>query len=454
MVIRTFAALAMCCAVAGFAGCSGGERSALPSSSSPQAQSAARDAGGGDITYAVNPHRARTPVVTASQCSSISGLQCFTPSSIKSGYDFPPAPSPPPSPAAKIVIVDAYGSPTLASDLQRFSSDNGLPAITVVPEYPGGKPTFNPSNKDQLNWAVETDTDAEWAHALAPEAEIHVVIAANAGGNSINNAINYAIATYPNSVLSLSFGTPESQISGGGNNIQLQQASALFVQAKAANITVLAAAGDLGGGAGTNAPDPLYPSSDPNVIAVGGTDLTLFNNGSYRSENVWNDFDDPVKNCGAVAAGIAGATGGAASSIFAVPQWQQGIVPTAYRWTSDVAFNASACTGVAVYLGFSGLPAPGYYAVGGTSQAVPAWAAVLARVKETVKTPFGFITDKLYQAAATSARSKNPAFHDVTNGDNVYLGVGSSAHAGWDAPTGWGTPDVTNLTAALQTALP
>ena len=454
MFVRTFAVVAIGGAVVVLAGCSGAGRSARPSSPGAQTQSAARSADSGGITYSVNPRRGSTPAVTASQCSSVAGLQCFMPSSIKSGYNFPPALSPPPSPPAKIVIVDAYGSPTLANDLQRFSSDNGLPPITVVPEYPGGKPTFNPGSKDQLNWAVETDTDAEWAHALAPEAEIHVVIAANAGGNSMNNAIGYAIATYPNSILSLSFGTPESQISSGGNNIQLQQASALFAQAKAANITVLAAAGDLGGGAGTSAPDPLYPSSDPNVIAVGGSDLTLYNNGSYRSEKVWNDFDNPVKNCGAVAAGIAGATGGAASSIFAAPPWQQGIVPSAFRSTSDVAFNASSCTGVAVYLSFSGLPQAGYYAVGGTSQAVPAWAAVLARVKESAKKPFGFITDKLYQVAASSAGSKTPAFHDVTNGDNVYLGVGSSARTGWDAPTGWGTPDVANLTAALQAALP
>ena len=443
-----------------FAGCTvaGCANSAISGAApSPSRETQIRSAGSASLIYAVHPTSrllragsdGLTPMLTLSQCVSGVGLSCFTPTSIKSGYNFPSSAS---GAGATIAIVDAFGNPTVTADLHAFDLAVGLAdpsagQFQIV--YPGGKPTFNPTNRDQLNWAIETDLDVQWAHAIAPSAAIVLVVAANSNGNSINTAEEYVVENLPGSIMSLSFGIPESTISGGGNNTQLQQAHQTLFQATQRNITALAASGD--GGATAllgSVPDAYYPASDPLVIAVGGTDLKLFNNGSYRSEKAWNDFDDPVTKCTAPVA--PGATGGAPSAIFTPPPYQTTIAKTlgmTGRTTSDVAFNASACTGVVVYLGFQGLT-PGIYAVGGTSQAVPQWAGILAAANAANGAPLGFVTNRIYAIGGSTA------FHDITNGDNVTDGFGYQTAVGYDLPTGWGTPNVANFVPALLSAAP
>ena len=125
--------------------------------------------------------------------------------------------------------------------------------------------------------------------------------------------------------MSESYGAAEAAIAGGGNNLQLQQAEAIYQDAANAHITVVAASGDSGATQGYPSPNALYPASDPNVLAAGGTDLFVAGDfkahltgakaAAYSSETAWADYN--AKTCPfGCSYGPFGATGGAPSLIF------------------------------------------------------------------------------------------------------------------------------------------
>jgi subtilase family serine protease len=294
-------------------------------------------------------------------------------------------------------------------------------------------------------------------------------------GNAINAAEQIAIQKYPGSIISQSFGSFESSIHGGGNNIQLQQAHANYVAAKAAGDTVLASAGDWGAtntGATENA---TYPASDPLVTGIGGTQGHPYYNGlagtppptcaigvpctvglatvqcssttncptiGYGGEEVWNEPS------------FTAATGGAESLIFPVPAFQAGVNGSSQRTVPDVSYNAAISGGVLTYLGFLG-SASGFYIFGGTSAGSPQWASIIAIADQArglaAKPNLGYLNDTIYGIAESSYASN---FHDITIGNNQLAGTpfGYSAHTGYDIASGWGTPQVGSLVDALASS--
>jgi subtilase family serine protease len=142
-----------------------------------------------------------------------------------------------------------------------------LPAPDLTVVYPGGNPTFNPlQSHSEANWAFETSLDVQWAHAIAPDAKIVLVVAANNGGNVLNNAQRYAIDNHLGQVMPLSFGIDEAALRGNnGNNGQLAQAHQNYVAARDAGITVFTSAGDGGASDGFPFVNASYPASDPLV---------------------------------------------------------------------------------------------------------------------------------------------------------------------------------------------
>src|SRR4029079_1371574 len=122
-------------------------------------------------------------------------------------------------------------------DLEIFSQAFGLPAPQLDIVYPGGAPIFNPrQHHDEAGWEFETSLDVQWAHAIAPDARIVLVVAANNAGNVLNNAQKYAVDHHLGRVMSLSFGADEAAIKGQGraNNLQIDQAHDVYMAAKAA----------------------------------------------------------------------------------------------------------------------------------------------------------------------------------------------------------------------------
>ena len=385
---------------------------------------------------------------TPSQCVTKFGLACYTPALIHKAYDIPSSLD---GTGQTIVIVDAYVRHTVARDLHIFDLEFGLPDPTLNIIYPGGSPVYNPlQHHAETSWAAETSLDVQWAHAIAPGATIDLVIAANNGGDVLNNAVKYAIDHHLGNVISMSWGAPEGAISGGGNNTQLMQAHENFVAAQAAGISVFASAGDNGASnyglyklhGAPPSPNALYPASDPLVTAVGGTNLFMDDSGNYLSEDVWNDSDPSLCPFGCTA-GVFGATGGSPSLVFSVPSFQQAVSGSAKRSTSDVSYNASVYTAVMVYLGF--LSPNGFYFFGGTSEGAPQWAAITALADQANDGhALGYLNPSLYGAASVGA------FHDITVGENGFLGTpGFPAKAGYDFPTGLGSPDVAKVIHAL-----
>jgi subtilase family serine protease len=376
---------------------------------------------------------------TPSQCVAAFGLACYTPALIRTAYDIPSTFD---GTGQTIVIVDAYGSPTVRSDLHIFDLVFGLPDPELNIIYPGGSPVYNPlQHHNEMSWANETSLDVQWAHAIAPGATIDLVIAANNGGDVLNNAVRYAIDHRLGNVISLSWGTPESAIRGNGNNAHLMQAHQNFLAAQAASITVFASAGDNGASNGASFPNALYPASDPLVTSVGGTNLFMDDSGNYLSEDVWNDSDPALCPFGCLN-GIFGATGGSPSLVFSAPSFQQAVSGNSMRSTSDVSYNASVYTGILVYLGFPPAAQQGFYFFGGTSEGAPQWAAITALADQAAGHALGYLSPSLYAISLAS-------FHDVTVGQNSFNGPGFPAKPGYDYPTGLGSPDVANLILAL-----
>jgi subtilase family serine protease len=204
-------------------------------------------------------------------------------------------------------------------------------------------------------------------------------------------------------------------------------------------VTVLASTGDAGtanvDASGKIFPFPTvnFPASSPLVTAVGGTSLTADTKGNYQSETVWNSG--------------GGATGGGISQFFREPFYQR-FLPAAdqkllgdHRGIPDISWNADPSTPVLIYLSFLGASQAGYYTIGGTSEGSPAWAGLVADVDQLARHPVGLLNPYLYALGHAGV-----GYHDVTIGNNGLDGVtGYSAGPGWDAATGFGSPNLGQL---------
>ena len=379
---------------------------------------------------------------TPSQCVADFGLSCYTPSELRTGYNIPASAN---GAGQTIVIVDAYGSPTIRQDLAVYDSEFGVPAPPAFNiYYPSGSPVYNPlQNHNETSWAEETSLDVEQAHGLAPDATIDLVVAPNNDGNTLNNAVQFAVSNHLGNTLSMSYGAPEGAFSG--NNDQLSQAEATFQQGTGEHMSFFASSGDSGATEGESTPSSLFPASSPYVTSVGGTNLFLSNKGAYKSETTWNDAEAGECPFGC-AYGPFGATGGAPSVLFSAPSYQQGVTGYSARTTSDVSFNASVYTATMIYLGFLGSN-NGFYFFGGTSEGAPSWSAITALINQAAGHPLGAMNERLYALYGTRAYSND--FHDITQGNNAFFGPGFNAGPGYDIPTGLGSPDVANLIKTL-----
>src|SRR5712692_8778711 len=204
------------------------------------------------------------------------GVPPFVPADIRKAYDFLPLYSKGiQGNGTRIAIVDAFGDPTLSTDLSSFDSLTGLPTASVNIFYPDGV-----LKKPNSGWAVETALDVEWAHSIAPSATIDLVIALDSSIGHIFDGISFVATSLTNeTVLSMSFGASESSYPTTGS-LTIGATHQLFITITSHGTTPFASSGDAGAASCCNV---QYPASDPLVVAVGGTSLTLNSNASYSS---------------------------------------------------------------------------------------------------------------------------------------------------------------------------
>jgi subtilase family serine protease len=321
-----------------------------------------------------------------------------------------------------IAVIDAYNDPNIASDLARFDSQYGLPAPpSFVVKNLGATAT-------DAGWALETSLDVEWAHALAPKANIVLVEAASSNLMSLLGAVSTASHLPGVSVVSMSWGTPEFWGEWSYDN--------LFTTPSGHNgVAYVASSGDSGAWYG-----PMYPSVSPNVLAVGGSALTLGPNNTYVSETGWSGS----------AGGFSG-TDSYFSFYETAPSYQVAAQQSAglnygLRTTPDVAFNADPNSGVAVYDSVPYAGQQGWFQVGGTSAAAPAWAGLIAIADQGLATGGkGPLTSTQVLTQLYNLPSSD--YHDVTSGFNGY-----NATPGYDLVTGLGTPKANTVIAGLLAA--
>jgi subtilase family serine protease len=412
------------------------------------------------------------------------GRRCFTATSMENSYNLPALyASGNEGQGETIAIIDSFGNPNMASDLANFDTQMGLPHMCGEPGQAcgNGVPTFThvdwdgktqvksapASNgtglQERDGWVVETALDVEWAHAMAPMANILNVTTNPAetqgvqGLPAMMDAEQFIVDHHQATVITQSFGTTEENFDGTQSLLNLRHA---FVSAAQNGVTVLASSGDFGTAnpgktpiknpATIPFPTVNWPASDPLVTSVGGTYLCT---DPVTGNTV--DSVDPPTNCqsnqGVREIGWIDA-GGGFSHVFDRPGYQDtlpaGSTPIGnMRGVPDVGFQASSRTGPLVYA--TGAGAGGWFIVGGTSCSSPQFAGLVAIADQMAGRGLGLINPTLYKLA--SGPDYGTYFYDVTTGNNQAdpSVPGYPATTGWDPVTGLGTPDAATLVPAL-----
>lgn len=418
---------------------------------SPGSTSSAAAARPGSMTPAVGaqPHYQRVGAATTDDivfnCQKDVPATCFGPKQMRAAYGVDQlAKKGLDGSGRTIVIIDAYSSPSITSDLAKFNAQFNLPAADFEQIAPDGLTQWDPNDANQVGWSGEITLDVEWAHAIAPAAKIKLVLAKSNNDADILSATKYAVDNNLGDVISQSFGEGEVCMDPALVAAQHQ----IFATATAKRMTLLASSGDQGSAQPGCTDDAPYfksastPASDPNVTAVGGTLLNADGlTGAYKSETVWNEPD------------YESAGGGGYSVLYGVPSYQQGKLHLPSRGVPDVSYNAGIMTGVLTVWSPDGTSASqATYRFGGTSAGSPQWAGLVALTDQLANGRIGAMNKTLYSLSHSKKNYAND-FHDITVGDNHYAGdpvvAGFSATSGWDAASGLGTPKADALIPEL-----
>lgn len=349
-----------------------------------------------------------------------------------------------------IYIVLAFSAQDLVDDVAHFSDQFDLPLPSTASAAWAASKTANGTFSLSIvnasghkpavdaDSAGELDLDVEWAHSMAPMANIVVVQADSWLTYDINAAVKLAASMSESNgggVVSMSFKiNPADDVPPLG----FQAIDSIF--AASTQTTFIAASGDVGGSLN-------YPASSPYVTSVGGTTLPLDQDGNQNGEETGWD-----------------GSGGGETVIYTAPGYQSGIsFPTTTgqfllvgRGIPDVAYNADPNTGFATYVGTPQARNTGWFTIGGTSAGAPQWAALVAlmnaRRAQLGKTVIGSkLNGVLYEAYNNGDYDvANPAIRDVligTAGTNI-------CGTGYDLVTGLGTPDAQLLIDKVANFVP
>jgi subtilase family serine protease len=291
-----------------------------------------------------------------------------------------------------IVIVDAFGSPSIVADANLFSELNGLPALTpsnfqiVTPVGPVSCAVVN----GKCEADVETMLDVEWAHSIAPGANIVLVLSPDLSFTNIDLANLYAIQNQLGNVISNSFGISEVALVEFLPS-ELVVENGISEIAAALGISMNVSTGDEGDNLafdqanyGIDSVSVQANADSPFVTAVGGTSTFLDSKNNIKLQTGWGlnetRIAEPTPNPPTVpplSLGFQFGAGGGTSVVYAKPKFQRSLRGK-FRQVPDIAMNADPETGVEVVISPDGNPGDGTIVevVGGTSLSAPMFTGV------------------------------------------------------------------------------
>jgi kumamolisin len=390
-----------------------------------------------------SPHRRRNRSVELARRAA-AARSWFFPAELAAIYNFPAGDG-----SGQTVGLLEFGGGYFPDDLTTFCQNANIQTPTVKAVSVNNTPT------DQQDGAEgEVMLDVEVVAGVCPQATI-VVYFSTFDENGWISALDTAVHDKDNplSVISVSWGYAEDA-QGAWSDGAIDAINDTLKAAALLGVTVCVAAGDDGSDdqVGDGHAHVDFPSSSPYVLAVGGTTLRKSNTGKV-TEVAWKDGDGLRQDNG-------GSTGGGVSVHFPRPAWQTVTVASVNpgsidgRVVPDVAADASGSTGYWTVVDGQG------GASGGTSAAAPLWAALIARINASLGTgkQVGYLTPLLYPSDGTQGSNGaglgQSSCNDITSGDNITASVGGySAGPGYDAVTGWGSPDGGKLLTGLKGAL-
>ncbi|GAA2652461.1 S53 family peptidase [Streptomyces lunalinharesii] len=460
---RRLTAASVAALIAALPGCAGG---AGPGPGT--APSAAARAASSASTAPTATPRPFQHVPTQAVCRRALGSACYAADAVRRAYGVDKLDAAGITGKGRTVVVYEEVVPdTLRADLETFSTGMKLPRpdLTVDRYAPAGHiAPFDVHNKRMADAAMETTLDTQMVHMLAPDAKVVVTQiglpehayaspapgtprtpsaeetrrAAAVGATLILDGIVQSVRNHRPDAISISYGIEEYTAAGNSQAPadDLAAFSPALAEVVASGTTLTASTGDFGaappvGPGGERVRSASWPASDPSVLALGGSRLHLDAEGRRTGpDTVWHDR--------------AGATGGGPSQTFERPRYQDRVadVVGGRRGTPDVSMDGSAAGGTLVYQGF--LPAgAGWLPVGGTSEAAPMFAALVALANQEAGRRLG----ALHQALYDLADDPHGGVVDITEGDNGPYGF--QAGPGYDLASGLGTVDASVLVPQL-----
>jgi len=306
--------------------------------------------------------------------------------------------------AGAIALIDAFDDPTAAFDLANYSAQFGLPPANLTVVFAQGtRPKMDPTG----GWEVEESLDLQISHAMAPNAQIFLVEAADNSFTNLFEAVTIGaslVATAGGGEVSMSWGGGEFSPALGNSTISETSFDHFLTFP---GVVFFASSGD--------SPGTEYPSASPYVVSAGGT--TLSRNaytGSFLLENTWQD------------------AGSGPSQVERRPAFQNAVASIVgdSRGTPDLSFDANPTTGLWV-LDTNTVPGPGWYIVGGTSVSSPALAGI-------INAAGAFRNSSQAENTELYGRSSGDTFNNIGYG-TCGLNAGTFAQSGYDLCTGLGT---------------
>jgi subtilase family serine protease len=405
--VRTARVVALAASAGAFAGCAGGGGSGfsapMPITPNLTLRSPTLDIRADSLPQPAcqapaTPGRARCYVIVGPPRSTLapnlasSGF--YDPAQLQSAYNLPSATA---GGSYTVSIVDAYDDPNVEADLGVYRANYGLSPCTTANgcfEKLNQSGEKSPLPVGDQSWGFEISLDTQMVSAICPKCKIRLIEANSSGFGDLMTGIDTAIRLGPH-VISTSWGSGE-----------FAGETSYDVHFNHPGFMITNSSGDGAYAAGTQ-----YPAASPYVTAVGGTTLVPAANTRGWSETVWSN--------------LPGQGSGSGCSLYEPkPAWQHD-TGCAKRTIADVAAVADSVAGYDSYTS-----QPGFYSFYGTSVSSPIVAGVYALAENGVPLTWG----KPYAHPS--------GLYDITKGNTgtcspTYL---CSAVAGYDGPTGNGTP--------------